>query len=208
MKRTTVIGPIALLALFAVTAGCSGRGENAPPRRVNTDHLGSVYENAALGIAFRPPQGWQPLEAAQRERVAQALLAREDDDAWNLRVTDLFLDAETLSFAALSEIVREGEPVTEPDAYLSTFVGRLEDALAPESDDALEQARFTLNGLPVVMIRYRLNGRDTTSVVLVRPGEPVVQIDYSIPAGDDPERAARIESSVGTLQPLGSGNEE
>lgn len=163
---------------------------------VTPDYLGEPYENASLGIAFRPPLGWDPLDPEQRDQVADALVTEQDGDRYSLRLADVFLTTETLSFAALSRVTSGGDPVSDRTAFVQAF----ESGLGPANEEVRQRADFAVGGLRVTQFRHVVDDRIVFSLIFASVDGDVVKLDYSIPAAVYEEEGIKLESSIGTLQ--------
>ncbi len=196
-----------VLLLFA--AGCGNRDSSAPDPgdgpaearfTIEPEHLDEPYENARLGTSFRPPAGWRPLDAEQRDRIATALLAVQDDGRYRLDLVDLFLRTETMSFAAVSRITQGGDPVRNAARYVEDFL----ELLGPEDEDQLRaRSDFAVNGIPVTQIRHLQSGRVSFTLVFPATDGTLLQLNYSIPPPAYEEEGAKLESSVGTIRHIG-----
>lgn len=188
----------AVLALLALSGCGRDTGTDTPAElefEVIPEYLGEPYETA--GIEFRPPFGWLPLDESQREQVADALIEEQSEDRFNLEIVDIFLHTDTLSFAALSAIARDGSRIAERSEYIESF----ETALGPAGDDDIRaQGTFLLNGIEVTQFRFLRNGRVSFTLIFSAPDKDVMQLDYSIPAAAYEDEGIKLESSIGTLQ--------
>ncbi len=193
-----------MLALVLAACGdrdSAGQGPDATPPEarftIEPEHLDEPYENAELATAFRPPAGWEPLDAEQRDRLASALLSVQDDGHYRLELVDLFLRTETMSFAAISRVTRGGEPVRDAVDYVEDFV----ELLGPEDEDQIRaRADFSVNGIPVSQVRHMQSGRVGFTLVFPAADGTLVQLNYSIPPAAYEEEGPKLESSVGTLR--------
>lgn len=212
MRPTTrpVQGLLLLLAATTILACAPDEAPVEPEAASNVqfevvpDYVEPAYENTTIGIRFRPPLGWEPLEPEQREQVADALLADRDSETYSLRLVDLFLRAETLSFAVLSRVTLEGEPIRDVPVY----VAALEATLGPAEDDIRSRADFVVGAVPVTQIRHATGDRIAFTLVFPSVSGEVIQLDYSIPAASYEEEGIKLESSIGTIQRIGQETEE
>lgn len=192
---------LAILALLACTpsdgtSGGDGSESAEVAFEVIPDYLDDPYENASLGIAFRPPLGWDPLDTQQREQVADALVTEQDGDRYSLHLVDVFLTTDTLSFAALSRVTSAGEPVSDREAFVEAF----ESGLGPANEEVRQRADFTVDGLSVTQFRHVVDDRIVFSLIFTASDGGVVKLDYSIPAAVYEDEGIKLESSIGTLR--------
>lgn len=192
---------LVILALLACTPsdGTSGGGGSETAEvafEVIPDYLDDPYENASLGIAFRPPLGWDPLDTQQREQVADALVTEQDGDRYSLHLVDVFLTTDTLSFAALSRVTNAGESVSDREAFVEAF----ESGLGPANEEVRQRADFTVDGLSVTQFRHVVDDRIVFSLIFTANDGGVVKLDYSIPAAVYEDEGIKLESSIGTLR--------
>ncbi len=192
-----------VLVALALVACDDGRAATEPPPEarftIDTGRLDEPYRNGELGISFRPPVGWQPLEPGQRDLVAAALLDVQADGRYRLQLVDLFLRTETLSFAAISRVTRDGAPVADLRAYVDEYEQLL---VPPEEDQLRARTHFTVNGIDVTQIRHMQGGRISFTLVFTAPDGNVVQLNYSIPPAAYEDEGVKLESSVGTIMHL------
>ena len=193
-----------VLLLFIPLALLFGCGSDTPPEdrsevqfEVIPDYLDEPYDGAGLGIRFRPPLGWEPLDDAQRARVAEALVADQDDDRYNLALGELFLHTDSLSFAAVSTVTRDGMPVAEIEEYVESFAA----ALGPDEDDEIRaRGVFRMQDREITQFRHMVGDRVSFTLIFAPKSGTVVQIDYSIPASAYESEGIKLESSIGTLR--------
>ncbi len=192
---------LAILALAACgpsekATGTDEREADESGFEVIPDYLGEPYENASLGLAFRPPLGWDPLDPQQRDSVADALVSEQSGDRFSLRLVDVFLTTDTLSFAALSRVTSGGEPMADREAFVEAF----EAGLGPADNDIRQRADFTVGGLRVTQFRHVVDDRIVFSLVFTSAADEVAKLDYSIPVSVYEDEGIKLESSIGTLQ--------
>jgi hypothetical protein len=210
-------GLIALAAISLLLVACApddrdavgseepGGSESSPVEfEVVPEYLDDPYQSPELGIRFRPPLGWQPLEPDQREQVADALLAEQGDARHSLSLVEIFLRAETLSFAVLSRVTLEDAPIDDIADYANAF----EESLGPPNEEIRATARFSVGGVPVTQIRHALGDRIVFTLVFPSAAGEVLRIDFSIPASAYEEEGIKLESSIGTLQRIDTSSEE
>ena len=189
-----------LLLLFLWGCGRARTTDSAPEAAlaVDPDHLDPPYRNEQLGAAFSPPLGWRPLEPDQRDRIAAVLTeVQEGQDGYSLELADLFLRAETMSFAALSRVSRGGEPVREPAAYIAAFAERVG---AAEEDRLAARTDFTVNGVAITQFRHTQSERVTFTLVFASRSGELLQLNYSIPPQAYETEGPKLASSVGTIR--------
>lgn len=208
MRLRRKLGSLLIVsALVALVAGCGGSsdaGESDGPTitfQVIPDYVGDAYENPELGVELRPPFGWEPLSPEQRDEVAEALVDREELERYSLSLVDVFLQASTLSFAALSRVTLSGEPVTTTAEYVESFAEGI------VQDDLTSRAEFSVGGLDVTQFRHRLNERVTFTLIFEDADGETLQLDYSIPIAAYEDEGIKLESSIGTLQRITTGQE-
>lgn len=194
---------VALVIILLAACGPSGEADGADDPaaaevdfEVIPDYLDDPYENASLGIAFRPPLGWDPLDEQQRGQVADALVTEQDGDRFSLRLVDVFLTTETLSFAALSRVTSDGDPVSDRDAFVDAF----ESGLGPANEEIRQRADFVVDGIRVTQFRHAVDDRIVFSLIFPARDGTVVKLDYSIPAAVYEDEGIKLESSIGTLR--------
>ena len=204
---TALLVPVVVLILALVACGDDrplndGPTTAAPPEArftIDADRLDEPYRNGEIGIAFRPPAGWEPLEPEQRDLIAAAVMEVQEDGRYSLHLVDLFLRTETLSFAAISRVTRNGEPVRDLPAYVEDY----ERILVPAEDDQLRaRSEFSVNDIAVTQFRHMQSGRISFTLVFAGSDGTVVQLNYSIPPAAYEDEGAKLESSVGTLMHL------
>jgi hypothetical protein len=215
--RARLLGALPILLLLTFVPALGGCGADDEPTaatgdsaggapadlsfEVVPDYLGEPYRNEELGIAVRPPLGWQPLSSEQRDRVADALLTKQEEepDRYSLELVDLFLHTDTLSFAALSRVTLHDEPVRDVDAYAEAF-GETLDVDGTGDDELRARGTFRVNGLTVTQFRHMLGDRVTFTLLFSSVDETALQLDYSVPAPAYEHEGIKLESSIGTLQ--------
>ena len=197
--------PVVVLALFACGGDRSlsdGPAASTPPDSrltISTERLDEPYRNSEIGITFRPPVGWQPLEPEQRDLVSSALMAAQEDGRYSLHLVDLFLRTETLSFAAISRVTRNGRPVRNLRAYIEDY----ERMLVPDETDRLRaRTELRVNGITVTQFRHTKSGRISFTLMFTGSDGTVMQLDYSIPPTAYEDEGVKLESSVATLMHL------
>jgi len=194
---------LAVCALPVLVSACGDDSSSARARELRfevvPEYLDEPYENAELGLALRPPLGWRPLDDEQRRRVSEALIAAQEDGEYSLEIVDVFLHTETLRFAALSTVSQGGVPAEDTERYVDS----LAEALGPEEDYELRvRGRIRVNGLEATQFRHRRDDRVTFTLVFRPPAGMLTQLDYSIPVSAYEDEGIKLESSVGTLQPI------
>ena len=206
MNRYHVVLPlIATLVLGACgpteeSSGTDARESTEVAFEVIPDYLAAPYENASLGVAFRPPLGWDPLDQSQRDQVADALVEEQGSDAYSLRLVDLFLTTETLSFAALSRVTSAGDPVSDREAFVEAF----ESGLGQANEEIRQRADFAVDDIDVTQFRHVVDDRIVFSLIFTSAGGTVVKLDYSIPASAYEDEGIKLESSIGSLRRIGT----
>lgn len=200
MKHVALVSLI--LALFL---SCDGADKGPPVQDVGftivESDLGESYASTDLGIVFTPPVGWLQLEESQKQQVADALMERAGESDYDLQIDALFLDTSSLSFAAVSVIpgLEAGE-LREYVNQLAEQVGQRTREISP--DTGVDAMRFKVGDLVVDQLRHLMPDRAATTLVFVAPGGQIAQIDYSIPVSVFELEVRKLESSVGSLQPI------
>lgn len=210
MHRNLTLLPVAL-ALAALLAGCGGEtdAESVAPTptefEIVPDYLEAPYENTEAGIAVRPPLGWTPLSAEQRDQVAEALLAEQATNTFGLEVIDIFLHESTLSFLTISWVVDDNGRTAEQQHYRE----QLWETISESGEDELRgRTTMLVNDLEILQIRHSLGERVTFTIVTESAEGQVLQLDYSIPFAAYEAEGVKLESSIGTLRRAAPADEE
>lgn len=197
-----------LLAVLvtAALAACAPKAEPPEPAdvvfSVDPTLLGPPYENAVLGITYRPPVNWDMLDGPQRQAVLDALAESQSDNGYVLEIEDVFFDTTSMSFASIATVRLPDGQVTaqEYDQAFAATLGLPLEQPDDGSSSAAARMEFTVNNVPVVQFRHLQSERVTFTLLFTSLAGHVIQLDYSIPTDEYKRESVKLESSIGTLR--------
>lgn len=170
---------------------------------VDPQMLADPYVNTDLGVRFRPPVGWEPLDEALTAAVASSLAERQRDDAISQEIVDFFLSTETFSFASIMVVSEPDSPVVERERYASAYAeaayAEAVEAAGSGDDPVAARAEYTVNGIAVTQFRRLADDRIVFTLLFEATDGRLLQLDYSIPVEHYQEEIVKLESSIGSL---------
>lgn len=192
---------LAVSIALGILAGCGngGPGESSAQSEfeIIPDYLDEPYENQEVGIAFRPPLAWTPLTPSQREEIAAALLSEQRGEEYRLEIVDLFLHAQSFSFASLTTVIAAEGTRVERVAYTNAFYSEL---VSAGEDELRGRTTLRINDLEVEQVRHSVGDRVVFTLVTEIEAGRVIRLDYSIPTAAYEDQGIKLESSVGTIR--------
>lgn len=186
---------LVLVLACGVLASCGEQTESAvlQPMQFAVDStlLGSVVEDAALGLRFQPPRGWEAFSEDQVDSMRQATSGMGD---MLLRPRYVFLHPEHGSVLTVSSLARDSS-VTYAEQIAS-----YEQALSgPLPAGAVKKAQFLKGNLPVTQFLIQTDAMVNFKLILQEAPGDLVQLDYLVPQSLYPQTARMLESSIGSI---------
>ncbi|HMB91124.1 MAG TPA: hypothetical protein VKP65_09780 [Rhodothermales bacterium] len=174
---------------------CGGETETAQLQpmqfAVDSTLLGTMVEDADLGLQFQPPKGW---EALAEEQVDSIRFATRTEEVERLRPKHVFLHPEQRSVLTVSTLLRD-TTVTFAEQMAS-----YEQALASQfPEGAVRRARFLKDNIPVTQFLIQTGEVVNFKIILFEAVNNLPQLDYLVPRNQYPQTARSIESSIGSL---------
>lgn len=184
-----------LVVLLVWLGACGGEPETAhlQPMQFAVDStlLGTVVEDADLGLRFQPPRGWEALSAAQVDSIRFALRTVETE---RLRPKHVFLHPGQRSVLTVSTLLRD-TTVTFAEQMAS-----YEQALASQfPEGAVQKARFLKDDMPVTQFLIQTGEVVNFKIILFEGARHLPQLDYLVPRTQYPQMARSLESSIGSI---------
>ena len=177
-----------LLLSLLLLSGCGGDDSRTAPEEaeqsqeamafsVDSDLLGELVRQPELSISLRPPAGWEES-------------ATPTDSELPVRVLEFFQGAGP-SYLLIGSIETE-----ETAEAMAETLAHSEDQLAT----------FSHHDLLFHQVRRVTEDRVTFSLLFDHPPEfaPVGLVQYTIPLDEIEYRARLVESSIGSIQPMGA----
>ena len=203
---------VSCLALIAVLTGCGpetadeGR-EQSPQFTIVASHLGPERVFSDLGVRLKPPVDWEPVGSEVLARAVQQAPDGAETDGPVVTVVPAaaFIDPGTGNSLIVSRIrttdsADEQDPRPPKDDELSAYTSELARAL---DGDGVSTASYGLNGLSVFQIRTS-NEQTLTFILMITDDQGrTVQLDYILPLPTEEAELRRIQSSIGTVRPVG-----
>jgi hypothetical protein len=183
------------MLVCGVLASCGEQTESTALQpmqfAVDSTLLGSVVEDAALGLRFQPPKGWEAFSEEQIDSMLEATLGMGDK---LLRPRYVFLHPEQGSVLTVSSLARDSS-VTYAE-QMASYEQALSGSLPP---GAVKKAEFLKGSLPVTQFLIQTEAMVNFKLIFQESPGDLAQLDFLIPQSLYPQTARMLESSIGSI---------
>ena len=192
----------ATLMCCVALAGCT-RQDAIPSQgsiefRVDPARLGARYADASAQLALRAPAGWSAVPDSLIAEAMTRVRATEPAAATG-RLTLVAMYRQEPEGASLA-VSRFGGAMSAA-ARDSVALVYLRNLRAAGPTAKVDDGRFLYHGFEIVQFRAVDDRRVAFKLLVSRPSQSLVQLDYVVPRNVYSRELEAVESSIGSLEP-------